>query len=171
VLSAGPNQINVQVPFELAQSYGAPQLQVAALAGTVSLPLPSAQSIGFFTADGFHASALNQDGTVNSVSNPAAAGTVVSLFGTGAQWPSELQDGAAAAGAMPLDQESNKFEMVDGPGTPLTILYAGAAPGLIDGVFQINVLLPVNVNPPLTLHATTAAGIVLSSDSVQLYMK
>lgn len=171
VLFAGPNQINVQAPFELAQSYGVPQVAVTWPSGDVSLPLPRAQSIGFFTADGFHASALNQDGTVNSPSNPAAAGTVVSLFGTGAQWPSGLQDGAAAAGAMPLDQESNKFEMVDGPGTPLTILYEGAAPGLIDGVFQINVLLPANVNPPLTLHATTAAGVALSSNTVQLYMK
>jgi uncharacterized protein (TIGR03437 family) len=171
VLFAGPNQIDVQAPLEIAQSYGVPQVQVTSPTGSVSLLLPGTQSIGIFTTDGFDAAALNQDGTVNSASNPAASGSIVVLFGTGVQWPSGLEDGAAAAAAMQLDQEMNKLEMADGAGTPLNILYAGAAPEIIDGVFQINVQLPANVNPPLTLRATTAAGNPLSSNPVQVYVK
>jgi uncharacterized protein (TIGR03437 family) len=38
---------------------------------------------GVFMVDPHHALALNQDGTVNSASNPAKIGSVVSIFGTG----------------------------------------------------------------------------------------
>ncbi len=38
---------------------------------------------GVFTTDGVHAAALNQDGTINSASNPAKFGTIVSAFATG----------------------------------------------------------------------------------------
>jgi uncharacterized protein (TIGR03437 family) len=139
--------------------------------GNISAQLPFGQSIGIFTTDGVHAATLNQDGTVNSVSNPAASGSIVALFGTGVQWPSGLVDGAAAAAAMPLDQEQNRLEMVDGTGTPLTILYAGAAPEIINGVFQIDVQLPANVNPPFTLRTATGAGQTLSSNTIQVYLK
>jgi uncharacterized protein (TIGR03437 family) len=32
-------------------------------------------------------------------------------------------------------------------GIPATVQFAGAAPGLVTGVFQINVLIPANVTP------------------------
>lgn len=170
VLFAGPNQINVQAPFEMAQSYGVPQVQVTSPSGSVSALLPGAQSIGVFTTDGVYAAALNQDGTVNSASNPAPGGSIVSLFGTGVTWPDGMQDGAVPAAAAALDQETNKLEVFDSNGTPLSIIYAGTAPGLIDGVFQINVQLPPHVNPPLTLQAIRA-GDTISSDSVKVYVK
>ena len=53
---------------------------------------------------------------VNSPSNPAARGSIVSLFGTGVEWPAGMQDGATAPTAMPLDQEANKLEMFDSAG-------------------------------------------------------
>ena len=36
-----------------------------------------------FTVDGVYAAALNQDGTINSADNPAAPGSIVSIFATG----------------------------------------------------------------------------------------
>lgn len=174
VLFAGPNQINVQVPFEVAYSVGTvpevPQVQVMSPSGSVLVALPRVQSIGIFTTDGVHAAALNQDGSVNSPSNPAARGSIVSLFGTGVEWPAGMQDGATAPTAMPLDQEANKLQMFDSGGTPLSILYAGSAPGLIDGVFQINVQLPPDAVPPLTLQ-TAPFGNTFSSNAVQVYLQ
>ena len=166
VLYAGPNQINVQVPFGISP-LGPLQVQVALPSGSISLDsVPLAPSLGIFTTDGVHAAALNQDGSFNTATNPAAAGTILSLFGTGAIWASNTQDGATAASEMPLNQEQNQFEVVDSQGAPASILYAGSAPGLINGVFQINVQLPPGAVPPLTLKGRPGAG-----NPVQIYMQ
>lgn len=58
-----------------------------------------------------------------------------------------------------------------------SILYAGAAPGLIDGVFQLNVQLPAgSINPvlnynSLTLKSSAAipAGAIAPSNKVLIY--
>lgn len=171
VLYVGPTQINLQVPFETFPR-PFPQLQVVSPSGTISVQLPPAQAIGIFTTDGTHAAALNQDGTTNSATNPAPAGSIVSLFGTGAIWPAGTQDGATSTSAVLLSQELNRFQVLDQNRAPLTILYAGAAPGIIDGVFQINVeLLPDTPQPTkLTLQSGTSLG-TLSSNTVQVYVQ
>lgn len=175
VLYAGSNQINIQVPFELATVVASgpvfPSIQVVLSAGTVTVaPAPATQSVGIFTSDGIHAAALNQDGSVNSISNPAVRGSIVTLFGSGAIWPYGTPDGTLATSAAALDQEQNQFQVVDSIGAPASILYAGTAPGLIDGVFQVNVQLPPDAAPPLTLR-TSPSGVSLSSNAVQIYSK
>ena len=171
VLYAGPNQINFQVPFE-TPLYGFIELRVVVPAGSINLktrPYPSfPPSLGIFTTDGLHAAALNQDGTINSATNPAVGGSVISLFGTGAFWPSGLQDGAVAASAIPLNEILNPFAVMDAIGRPMSILYAGTAPGIIYGVFQINVQIAPNAVPPFTLHNLYAGA---ASNAVQLYLE
>ncbi len=166
LLYVGPNQINLQVPFESGADSPI-KLQVTLPSGTVSANFTAQPAVGLFTSGGgAFAAALNQDGTVNSAPNPAAHGSIVSLFGTGSTWDSSLADGGLASGAAPLSQEANDFQVVDQSGSAINILYAGAAPGLIDGVFQLNVQLPVGevTNPTLTLKG--AGG---SSNPVQIY--
>lgn len=165
LLYASATQINLQVPFELSP-YGAP-LQVSLPAGNLSVPVNFSQALGIFTTDGVHAAALNQDGSANSASNPAAAGSIVSLFGTGADWQLlGLQDGAVATAPLQLFQ----FQAFGGP-FPLPIQYAGAAPGLLDGVFQINVVIPPGYMGPYTIQTTSAFGVPISSNMVQVYLK
>jgi uncharacterized protein (TIGR03437 family) len=141
ILYAGPNQINLQVPFKTPNiPYSSIPLTVSP--GNLSVQVRYSQSVGIFTSDGVHASAINQDGSVNSQANPATGGSVVSLFGTGAAWPPGTIDGAVPRDQAMLNPEINRFEAFSPYQTPLAILYAGAAPGVINGVFQINVLLP-----------------------------
>lgn len=71
-----------------------------------------------------------------------------------------------AASAVPLNQAQNQFEVVDSRGTPASILYAGSAPGMINGVFQVNVQLPQGAVLPVTL--TWRSGI---SNPVQIYLQ
>jgi uncharacterized protein (TIGR03437 family) len=174
VLSVGSTQINVQVPFELETEavYGAP-IQVTSSSGTVSTSILPSQSLGIFTTDSIHAAALNADGSVNSPDNPAPAGSVVSLFGTGARWPPGTQAGAITTSAMPLSQQSNRFQAFDSTGTPLNIVYAGTAPGLIDGVFQVNVQLlpapPPVVVPVFTVQMSFEDAV--RANPVQIYIK
>lgn len=176
VLYASSNQINVQVPFEIALIISTgiihATVQVVLPSGSVAVTgIPLAPTLGIFSSDRVYAAALNQNGTVNSAFNPAERGSMVTLFGTGAIWPSDIQDGAIASSALPLDQEQNRFELVDSAGVPASILYAGAAPGLIDGVFQINVQLPPDAALPLTLRTLPSTGTSVSSNPVQIYLK
>ena len=77
VLFAGPNQINVQVPFEFWQYANPPQIEVVLPLGDVSVnPIQFGQSLGIFTTDGVYAAALNQDGSMNSEANPATRGSI-----------------------------------------------------------------------------------------------
>ena len=165
VLYSSSTQINLQVPFDVNYT----QNQIAVAMGSATIQAVQAQSLGLFTTDGIHAAAVNEDGTVNSASNPAAGGSIVTLFGTGAIWPAGIVDGAVANTAMMLDQEANRFQVVDGSGTPVSILYAGTAPGLIEGVFQLNLQLPADVRIPLTLVVGENLG--LASNGVQVYLK
>ncbi|MGB9457673.1 MAG: SBBP repeat-containing protein [Bryobacteraceae bacterium] len=176
LLYVGPNQINLQVPFEIGQSdpYSQLQVQLTLPSGALTMQFAESAALGLFMSGGGPAAAaLNQDGTVNSATNPAAPGSIVSLFATGAAWPSGLVDGALASGASVLSQELNEFQVVDAGGVEASILYAGAAPGLIDGVFQLNVQLPVGETNPVFLtlssSATTPLGSNLQSNRVQIY--
>jgi len=156
VLYSGSNQINIQVPFKTSG------YQVALPSANIVLQPPFRQSLGIFTNDGVHAAALNQDGTINSASNPAPVGSIVSIFGTGADWPSGMQDGATAAAPLALDG----FVAFYDPYNQLAVLYAGAAPGLIDGVFQMNLRVTA-VDSSFTVQARGTSP----SNPVQVYVK
>jgi uncharacterized protein (TIGR03437 family) len=89
---------------------------------------------------------LNQDGSVNSQSNPASRGSVVSLYATGAG----LTTPASVNGLVTAPNASEYYPApvlpvsVSIDGQAAQIVYAGAAPGLIAGVLQINVVVPAN---------------------------
>jgi uncharacterized protein (TIGR03437 family) len=84
--------------------------------------------------------ALNQDNTVNSPQNPAAPGSIVTIFASGAGGlNSSLPEGSIPG------------QPVGGPVLPvavtlnnrsLEVLYAGNAPGLVVNLLQINLRLP-----------------------------
>jgi uncharacterized protein (TIGR03437 family) len=108
----------------------------------------NAATPGIFTLDSSGtgtAAVLNQDGSVNSKTNPAAAGSVISLFvtGTGATLPG-LPDGSLAPLEPPFPLPATlPGASVDG--LPAQVLYAGPAPGEIYGLTQINVQLPATL--------------------------
>jgi uncharacterized protein (TIGR03437 family) len=74
--------------------------------------------------------ALNRDWSVNSDRNPAAKGSIVSLFGTG------------AGEAQPQGRNSRLAVSVTVGGKPAQVLYAGTALLPVPGVFQVNVRIP-----------------------------
>lgn len=76
--------------------------------------------------------ALNQDGTVNSESNPAPLGSVVSLFGNG-------------FGPEPLPViEPFTTSTTPNVAQGMEVLYAGRAPSTPEGIFQVNARVPMN---------------------------
>jgi uncharacterized protein (TIGR03437 family) len=94
---------------------------------------------GVFSSDASgkgQAAALNQDNTVNGVSNPASIGSVVALYGTGG--------GALTTDALRLLKLPVTATV---SGVPATVYYAGIAPGLVQGAIQVNVQIPSGITP------------------------
>jgi uncharacterized protein (TIGR03437 family) len=139
VLYASDSQIDVVVPIgspaglsDIAVTSATPRLRV--------MKVPAAPAI-FLNPDGT-AAALNQDGTINSLRNPAPGGSIISIWvtGTGANF-FPLADGQMANSANNncLACQILFFVSV----SPVTPQYAGNAPGIVAGVTQINVRLPI----------------------------
>ena len=88
------------------------------------------------------ASAVNQDGTLNDAIHPAGAGTLLSLYVTGAgQMSPPTTDGKIIDASAPLPQPRLPVGVtVDG--FAAQIIYAGAAPGEVAGLMQILLRIP-----------------------------
>ena len=122
-----------------------------------------------FTSDGYHAAALNQDGTINSAAHPAPGGTTVSIFATGLGPISPAaKDGAVVVPPLPANVfgVTAEIDFTSGIGgllrTPVPVAYAGPAPFEVAGVSQINiqawaVTIPGS-SPRITLHAGNASA-------------
>jgi len=146
---ASPTQVNAIVPFGV--SGDSTQIAVeyqgqAAVAASVAVA-PASPAI--FSADGSGAGqaiAINQDGTVNSPDNPAAAGSVVVLYATGAGLLSpSAQDGEVVSAdnlPQPVLPVLATIGAQDAP-----VLYAGGAPGFVQGIIQVNLKIDEAVAP------------------------
>ncbi len=86
---------------------------------------------------------LNEDASVNTEANPAAKGSIVVLFGTGeGQTDPPGSDGKLATGVFPKPRLPVSVRI---GGESAEVLYAGAAPGLVAGVFQVNARISTQV--------------------------
>jgi uncharacterized protein (TIGR03437 family) len=172
LLYAGHGQINVVAPFKLA-SKTSTRMQVWYLG--IPSPLVTLQvsptAPGIFTQDGSGkgaAAILDADGTLNSPSNPASAGSVVSLYATGGgTYSPSLADGQQDIYADAL----TAGVQVSLNGTPAKVIYAGSAPGLVAGVVQINFQIPDGFPSSSTVAVQLNIGGNLSSAGTTLSVR
>jgi uncharacterized protein (TIGR03437 family) len=137
-------------------------------------PMPvliQASSPGLFTADSTgqgQAAAINQDGTINNSTNPAPAGTYISLYATGeGQTNPTGTDGKPATAPLPKPVLPVTVTIA---GQPAPVQYAGAAPGLVAGVMQVNAQIPTTTplgNAPVVLQV----GTTKSQDNVTIAVR
>lgn len=149
VIYSSRGQLSAIVPYSVA---GRPTTSVVVESGgikteAVTLPVVAALP-AVFTANQTgtgQGAILNQDGSVNAASNPAAPGSVIVLFGTGeGQTTPPGVDGLLASGT-PLPRPLAQPTRVTVGGQEAEVLYSGAAPGLVAGLWQINARLPAAV--------------------------
>ena len=143
---------------------------------TVTLPV-MATAPALFTADASGkgpGAILNQDLSVNTAANPAVAGAVVILYCTGEGQTSPGGVDGLLANSATLPAPVAKVSVTVG-GQPVNVLYAGAAPGLVAGVLQVNVQLPAGLaagNQPVVLTiggVSSPAGVTVAvKGAVQL---
>jgi uncharacterized protein (TIGR03437 family) len=144
LLYVSADQINAVAPFGLA---GKTTTQIQLEYGQIkSEPLNvrvTGLNPGIFTIDSSgsgQAAVLNEDGSVNSSTNPANPGSIVVLFATGAGLlDPQPEDGAVTRGTPP--QAPSTLAYV-GAGCMGEVLYSGSAPELVAGAIQINIRLP-----------------------------
>ena len=158
---SGRTSTNVQVEYLGVQS-----------AATSFNVVPSAPGIYSLNLSGTGPGAtLNQDGkTVNGPSTPAPKGSVVSVFmtGEGQTTPIGTNGTVTPSDGSPLKKPNLQVTATIG-GLPATVLYAGAAPGIVSGVMQVNLQIPAGAPSggavPLTITVgttNTQAGITVA---------
>jgi len=155
LLYASAFAIAAIVPFEVA---GANQNSVqVSYNGSVSPAEsfdPAATAPGIFTSDASgsgQADVLNQDYSLNSQENPAAAGSVVMVYATGGGQTTP-PDSTGSTEAGPAQVAAAVSATIGG--LPAQVSYAGQAPGEVAGVMQVNLQVPNGVSGSLPLVLT-----------------
>jgi uncharacterized protein (TIGR03437 family) len=173
LLYAGSNQINAIVPYGVSGKTStqltitAQGKTIATVAQTVAATAPAIFTLNF---SGSGAGAiLNQDSSVNSPLNPAAKGTVISIFASGAgQTNPPGVDGQVTGTMLPTPLLPVTVQI---GGLNAKVSYAGAAPGLVSGVTQVNALIPLGVNPGSAIPIVLNVGGVSSQVGVTIAIK
>jgi uncharacterized protein (TIGR03437 family) len=151
---AQASQINAQVPYTIA---GESVTEVVVtyqgqLTGTLSLPVVA-------SAPALFAAALNQDGSLNSSSAPAARGTVVTFFGTGEGLTNGANiAGQAATAPYPIPTLPVTLTVA---GVAAQLLYAGEAPNFA-GLLQVDAVIPGGFVPSGPVAVQLAVGVAVS---------
>jgi uncharacterized protein (TIGR03437 family) len=174
ILYADQNQINAIAPWELTPGKStAVTVESAGVSSpALTVPVVSADPGIFrlqFSPPPGQGAVLNQDGSVNSADNPAAIGSIVSIFGTGMGLLNPVpQNGEIISDAshllqLPIQVTFN-FVTAD-------VAYAGAAPTLPAGVIQINARVPDVCKPMAGCRVLTKTNGLYSSPLATVAVK
>jgi uncharacterized protein (TIGR03437 family) len=158
VFSAQSQQVTVQVPWEIAGQTST-EVVVTYNGGPPAGASASAPVVVATAAPGIFAVA-NSDGTLNSSTNPAKAGGFVTIYGTGGGVTNPL---GITGGLWSITASLPTLTLpvsVSIGGTNAIVLYAGSAPTLESGYFQINVALPsgLQASPAVNLVVTVGGS-------------
>ena len=141
LLYVGETQINAQVPYEIA---GRSSVQLAVSYGSIDSPRatlavsPACPAL-FLIPGSRSAIVLNEDGRLNSASQPARLGESVTLFGTG-QGETSPPSGTGQMAPVMSAHRIEEVSVIVG-GSAAEVVSAGLAPGFA-GVFLIQVRIP-----------------------------
>jgi uncharacterized protein (TIGR03437 family) len=154
IISVQDSMIVCFAPFEIS---GPTDLTV-----TVDGQSSTAVRVNVAASSPYVLTIVNADGKVNSASHPAPQGSVVAIYVTGLGLTSPLsQDGTLSAPPLPV------------PVTPVSIGFNGtyvqpqfvaAADGLVAGITQVNVQIPV------ATYSSNPVVVVVNGPSAQIYI-
>ncbi len=157
VIYASAGQVNAIAPETLGTGGTANMAVISNGVAAAKWDVPlAAGAAGIFTIGSTgvgQAAVLNEDNSVNGVSNPAARGSVVQIFATG----------AGASAALPAK--------VTIGGVDAAVPYSGPAPDEIAGLVQINALVPSGIAPGAGVPISVAFGNSGSQDGVTIAVK
>jgi uncharacterized protein (TIGR03118 family) len=159
ILYCSASQTSVIVPYALG-GFSSATINVTFKGQTSTLQVPVTLSApGVFTSN-FSGSgpivALNSDGTVNSSTNAASGGSVVTFFATG-EGPTYPpgEDGVVNDRIIRTPQLQPSVSI---GGQPARLLYAGSAPGQVQGVMQIEAVVLAGMTGSVPVVLSVGAG-------------
>ena len=159
ILYSSASQTSVLVPYGMQGAANA-TIAVTYRGQTATTTVPIANTApGIFTLNfsgGGQAVALNADGTVNGTTSPATAGTVITFFGTGEGWTNPTGEDGVVNDRIIREPQAGVSVSIGGK--PAQLIYAGTAFGLVQGVLQVEAIIPAGV--------TGAAPVVLTVGGV-----
>jgi len=170
VLYASANQVAAVVPFGINGSLAQLFVQYE---NSTSAPFNvsvASQIPAIFTLNGSgtgQAAAINnKDGGINGAARPAKVGEFVQLYITGAGQTSPAgSDGAI--NAVPLPRPVGEVKVTIG-GQNATFNFAGGAPGSVQGVIQVNALIPAGITVGNAVPVVVQVGTSNSQPGVTL---
>jgi len=160
ILYTSAGQVNAIVPYEVAgrsQVVMQIQYQGGSSAGTTLLLPVATAAPGLFTFNSTGtgpAAAVNQDGSLNGPSKPAAAGSYVTLYFTGGGQTNPAGVTGSISGSV-LKWLIQSVTVTVG-GQPATAAFDGAAPTFIDGFLQLNIGVPSGVHGTVPVVVSVA---------------
>jgi uncharacterized protein (TIGR03437 family) len=128
---------------------------VTATSQTLQLPL-AAGAPGLFTLSG-GALSYNQDGTLNSPTNAAPAGSVVVLYASGLGQTDPPGTDGAKSSTLVLAETVAPVTVTIG-GKSALVIYAGSAPGQVAGIMQVEAVVPAGAGTGPIPVVVTAGG-------------
>ena len=162
LFSISADQINIQIPFEVAGSNSA-TVQVTnngQQSNVVTVPLASGDPGIFMYADAmeqYHAAILHPNGALVTQANPAARGETVLVFATGlGVLNPAVGTGRANPGPPPVTSPDKFVNVLFDGESAAAIPFAGGAPGFV-GLNQINAQIPFD--------ATTGSEVTVQIES------
>jgi uncharacterized protein (TIGR03437 family) len=173
LLYAAPNQVNAVAPYGIYNRASA-LVEVTQRGQPVAAVLVSVvdTSPAVFTMDGSGVgpgAILNQDYTVNSPSAPAEKGSAIMFFATGAgQTGPPGADGQITGDTLPKPLLPVSVQI---GGLDAKVLYAGAAPGSVAGVLQVNCIVPLGSPSGYAVPILLSVGNTSSPAGVTLVIK
>jgi uncharacterized protein (TIGR03437 family) len=170
---ASTGQVNAIAPFTLSSQTAQVQVQYqGSVSGSFTMPVaPAVPAV--FSLDGSGAGQgiiLNQDGSVNSADRPAPAGSVIVLYATGAGQTSPPGRDGAVVTVDDLPVPVLPVAVFIG-GQRAKVLYAGGAPGTVEGVIQVNVEIPVDVSVGPAVSLVLRVGAAGSQPGITVAVK
>jgi uncharacterized protein (TIGR03437 family) len=171
------NQTNVIVPYEVAGRKSTVMQVVyvtaAATLKTAAWGLPVNATVpGIFTSDATgtgQAAVVNQDGSRNSATNPATRGSVVSIYATGegqTSPPGVTGSVAQSTATAPVATVTARIG-----GTAANVQYAGPSPGSIEGLLQVNAVVPDDIPSDPAVPVVVTIGGVPSQAGVTIAVR
>ena len=167
------NQVSAVVPYEVAAKTSSQVSVVYQNQTSAALTAPVVGAApGIFTIDSSGSGAgsiLNQDGTVNSTTNPVAAGSYIFVYATGEGQTNPAGSDGTLDGS-PAPQPVQKVTATIG-GASANLVYAGGSPGLVAGVLQVNLQVPQTLPSGNAVPVVLNVGGATSQASVTIAVK
>jgi uncharacterized protein (TIGR03437 family) len=136
-----PTQINGQLPFEIPVGSATIKVTASGVTSLASSITVTAAGPGIFLLGTNRAAATNENNLVNTSTNPAAAGSSVTVYFTGiGPLDNAVGTGQPAPLNGPLSRATLPVAITIG-GQPADFLYVGLTPGSIS-LAQANVVVP-----------------------------